>query len=116
VADLPELDDYDVTRGLVAWGELDVCSMGRVPRTASHRIALRFPWGSLDAGMAPQSGHVRPGRGRLGLIPVDKLRHGGGMVEEDVRMGDSNERYRSRDPSVVDSDRRWLGAFLSEFI
>lgn len=80
--------------GLVAWGKLDVCSMGRVPRAASHRVALRFPfpWSRLDARMVPKSGHFRPGCGRLGLIPVDKLRNGRGMVEENVRMGDSNER------------------------
>jgi len=92
MADLPELDDYDVTGRLVAWGGLDVCSMGRIPRTASHRVALRFRWSRRDAGMAPQSGHVRPGRGRLGHIPLDKLCHGGWMVEENVRMGNSNER------------------------
>lgn len=66
--------------------------------------------------MAAQSSDVRPSRSRLGLIPRHKLHYGSGMVEENVRMGDCNERYGSRDLGAADSDRRWLGTFLSEFI
>ena len=116
MAYVPEFDDYDVTGGLVAWSELDVRNLGSVPRGASRRVTLRFSSNRLHAGISAQSSHVRASRGRLGLIPRDRLHYGGGMVEENVRLGISNKRYRIRNFGAADFDRRWLGTFLSKFI
>ena len=116
MAHVPKFDDHDVVGGLVAWGELDVRSLGSISRTASHRIALRFSSNRSSSGMSAQSSHVCCSRGRLGLISLDKLHDGGRMAEENVYMGDGNELYRIRNFSAVDFDGWRLGSLLSKFV
>jgi hypothetical protein len=116
VAHVPEFDDHDVVGGPVAWSELDFRGLGSVSRPASYRIALRLSSNRSNAEMSAQSSHVCPCRGRLGLISRDRLHYGGRVVEENVRLGDSDKRHRRSNFSATHFDRWWLGTFLPKFI
>ena len=83
--DLPQPDAHDADRRAVARRELDLRRVGRVPRTAALGIPPLGCRVGPPAGRGAAARHVPRRCRRLGILPLDGLRHGLDTARNDVR-------------------------------